>query len=789
VHDVLRAPGAPLDPGTRGLMERRLGIDVGRVRVHTDEQAAASARAVAALAYTVGRSIVFDRGRYAPHLAEGRSLLAHELVHTIQQGAAAPPASGQPLSIEPPGSAAEAEAHRVADAAARGPTAAAGTSVPQVVALRQRSGSAAGQRRLMRQHVEHFSGRQVGNVGPPGNMREDILDVMARLQRLWSLPVNAAVAAERAAVAALAAGATVPATTIPETIQALRQNQGGHLHREVLRHTLGIATATDNVGQGQNNARADVLALIALLNRNWYLSNTAATSEGAAVRGHAADLIPDALIAQTIAGITRLKREFVAGTYRMPDLMAVTRAVTLKAHGDVEKVLNPGATVTTTIVGGVSTSTTTLPAMTGGGPGGAYESKMVSALQALLKPMSDDLIQRQSGGQPGFPLARANPIAAAAQEVVEAYFAPYIRAASRQPGDLYHPGRFNLASVLGDQSTRPLSTSDLEGWMDYFMTLADYGIQAINDAHHPTPAEAVRVRDLFINANTAMVTNAIHSWPAEAGTGTVFLNPWRDPAPAAQRATRWDVFTILLHEMLHKLAHPNYTQVSQLLEDRAGKILREGMDDVMRRDLWDGPGNLVGRLASASMEPLRRRVEGAPMTYDATAIVYHADYDEIAQAREIVKAVGMPNAKAAYFLGRTELLGLGAGTHTPGGATLAPRSEWATTDEPDTDVYAVAPGDTLASIRNKTNAPLSGILAPGGTPVTADPVGAVGTRLRVPGIRWIRAIPGDTLASLARQSGVHVPELAEANNLPRSSPGTTAVIPGQRMLIPIHHIV
>jgi LysM repeat protein len=287
-----------------------------------------------------------------------------------------------------------------------------------------------------------------------------------------------------------------------------------------------------------------------------------------------------------------------------------------------------------------------------------------------------------------------------------------------------------------------------------------------------------------------MVTNAIHSWPAEAASGTVFLNPWRDAAPAAQRSTRWDVFTILIHEMLHKLAHPNYVQVSQLLEDRAGKILREGMLDVMRRDLWDpAEGNLVGRLATTEMAPLRARVEGAVLPYDASQVVYHSDYSEIAEARTIVTAVGMPNAKAAYFLGRAELLGLGASTHTAGTAALAPRAAWTSSDAADRDVYVVEPGDTLAIISNKTNAPPGGILTPAGVPVTADPVGSAGTLLRVPGIRWVRAIPGDTLASIARQSGVLVPELAEAAGLPSSSPGTTPVTPGQRVLVPIHRIV
>jgi outer membrane protein OmpA-like peptidoglycan-associated protein len=66
-------------------MEGRLGHDFSRVRVHADERAAASARAVTALAYTVGRDVVFDSGHYAPNTLEGRRLLAHELAHVVQQ--------------------------------------------------------------------------------------------------------------------------------------------------------------------------------------------------------------------------------------------------------------------------------------------------------------------------------------------------------------------------------------------------------------------------------------------------------------------------------------------------------------------------------------------------------------------------------------------------------------------------------------------------------------------------------------------------------------------------------
>lgn len=87
VQEVLNSPGQLLDLNTRAFMEPRFGHDFSGVRVHTDSKAAESAQAVNALAYTVGRNVVFRTGQYAPHTLKGRCLIAHELAHTIQQAA------------------------------------------------------------------------------------------------------------------------------------------------------------------------------------------------------------------------------------------------------------------------------------------------------------------------------------------------------------------------------------------------------------------------------------------------------------------------------------------------------------------------------------------------------------------------------------------------------------------------------------------------------------------------------------------------------------------------------
>ncbi len=92
VHQALRSPGQPLDAETRALMEPHFGRDLSGVRIHTGPHAAESARAVHALAYTVGQDAVFAAGQFNPHSTQGRRLLAHELSHTVQQAGGARPA-------------------------------------------------------------------------------------------------------------------------------------------------------------------------------------------------------------------------------------------------------------------------------------------------------------------------------------------------------------------------------------------------------------------------------------------------------------------------------------------------------------------------------------------------------------------------------------------------------------------------------------------------------------------------------------------------------------------------
>ncbi|NEC65824.1 DUF4157 domain-containing protein [Streptomyces sp. SID9727] len=86
VHDVISSGGGtPLDTETRVDLENRMGADFSDVRIHNDAAAHESAKGVGAHAYTVGNNVVFQRDAYDPSSPQGRTTLAHELTHVIQQ--------------------------------------------------------------------------------------------------------------------------------------------------------------------------------------------------------------------------------------------------------------------------------------------------------------------------------------------------------------------------------------------------------------------------------------------------------------------------------------------------------------------------------------------------------------------------------------------------------------------------------------------------------------------------------------------------------------------------------
>lgn len=80
-----RGHGEKMDNATESKMNTSFGQDFSDVRLHTDSSAGKAAHTLGAEAFTTGRDIYFNQGRYQPNSTSGQHLLAHELAHTVQQ--------------------------------------------------------------------------------------------------------------------------------------------------------------------------------------------------------------------------------------------------------------------------------------------------------------------------------------------------------------------------------------------------------------------------------------------------------------------------------------------------------------------------------------------------------------------------------------------------------------------------------------------------------------------------------------------------------------------------------
>lgn len=80
--------GQPLDAGLQESMGQAMGADFTGVKVHTDANSDTLNRSLSSRAFTTGQDIFFAQRQYDPGSKGGQELIAHELAHTLQQGAA-----------------------------------------------------------------------------------------------------------------------------------------------------------------------------------------------------------------------------------------------------------------------------------------------------------------------------------------------------------------------------------------------------------------------------------------------------------------------------------------------------------------------------------------------------------------------------------------------------------------------------------------------------------------------------------------------------------------------------
>lgn len=96
--DSARSSGSAMSSELTGKMGNAFGADFSGVRIHTGSESSQLNRQLGAEAFTVGRDIFFRDGMPDTGNSSGQRLMAHELAHTVQQGASPvqPDRDGEP---------------------------------------------------------------------------------------------------------------------------------------------------------------------------------------------------------------------------------------------------------------------------------------------------------------------------------------------------------------------------------------------------------------------------------------------------------------------------------------------------------------------------------------------------------------------------------------------------------------------------------------------------------------------------------------------------------------------
>lgn len=76
--------GIALPASERAFFEPRFGKDLSDIRVHTGGTADTASKSINARAFSLGNNIAFANGEYQPGTFTGRTLMAHEITHTLQ---------------------------------------------------------------------------------------------------------------------------------------------------------------------------------------------------------------------------------------------------------------------------------------------------------------------------------------------------------------------------------------------------------------------------------------------------------------------------------------------------------------------------------------------------------------------------------------------------------------------------------------------------------------------------------------------------------------------------------
>jgi hypothetical protein len=307
-------------------------------------------------------------------------------------------------------------------------------------------------------------------------------------------------------------------------------------------------------------------------------------------------------------------------------------------------------------------------------PEGVFTTPLYFAIRGNLLPKLTGLIAdqasywREPDGRPLAPqsLELLGRVANLLQVCLATVFRPYADGWPAGQGDR----GFRYSEVLkstGDIATSPekqlghlFSRALRVGWdTGYEAPLATAGY----DSSRPEDEKTLRtlLREA-LDADSQLRSDVIRliqftstHTPSDPNvyTATVFPSSKWEKGPAQWR---WQTIRTLIHELLHKLAHPKYIAAARQI--RNAQVIVEGFVELLTVDCFSSlAGSLSKEGSSEMLAALFEGVTGDPGKPDES--LFEVGYGQAGQdASKVRELVENENVRAAFFLGAIDLIGI-----------------------------------------------------------------------------------------------------------------------------------
>jgi peptidoglycan hydrolase-like protein with peptidoglycan-binding domain len=327
-------------------------------------------------------------------------------------------------------------------------------------------------------------------------------------------------------------------------------------------------------------------------------------------------------------------------------LMEGTRSLSASDRTAVEAAIT---TEQRTPSGSLPTFNRTIP-----GASEPYEERIEERLNDVIDAQYRHLVDERPSRDSSNLLSGStiDQVARTAKEVTDDVFGNY----QTGPALTYGVNVFDAYKARDKRISASTSNADSAAeWRVQKILDGGPGIAQIDREHGAVQSRSTEqglvdpVKERIVKNRRGELLEIHRNWPGYASGGDIYVQRYKASSDAENRDAMYSLFETFIHEYIHTLEHPDHeTYREGLDEQEGGFVLREGMTDYLAKVVWD---NLEFDRS------LRKDIEGPfhePMSHPIPTPGY---YQEAENAEQMVGIVGARNAMAAYFLGKTDLIG------------------------------------------------------------------------------------------------------------------------------------